>query len=83
MQNRVQEAYVFLNELSKIQDYLRLLEVDTKNFVESNENSIGTFVIPEIYKPYINKEINFEMFCDLLKEKQNPLHVYLALEDFV
>ena len=39
-------------------------------------------VVPHNMKPYINKEINFKMFIDLLMDKVDQQRVFLKLKDF-
>ena len=52
---------------------------------DSEEEHTGTqeeVVIPVAMRPFLNKEINFQVFLDLLSEKVDPQRVSISLKEF-
>ncbi len=59
------------------------------NNIKKNENNdaingelFEEIIIPKRIKPFINKEINFKFFIDLLTEKVDKMRVKISLKEF-
>jgi CII-binding regulator of phage lambda lysogenization HflD len=50
--------------------------------VIEDEDIIEDFVIPPELQPFLNKEVNFELFVDMLAEKLDQQRVTLNLKQF-
>ena len=63
---------------SKLEKYQ--IKIDTE--VVPNEEDPFQIIIPNNKKPYINKDINFKLFIEVLTEEADQMRVCLNQEDF-
>ena len=40
-------------------------------------------IVHSQYKPYINREINFKLFQDILMERRDKARVYITFNEFM
>ena len=63
---------MFLKEIKELQDKLKKKEEQNKHFdkvVEEEDQLEDRIDVPFEVKPFLNKEINFDLFVELLTEK--------------
>jgi len=77
------EVKEFLSEVKEHQDRIRHKEEQNDDANEDNPHiSTEEHVIPVAVKPYLDKELNFDLFLELLTEKVDEQRVTLDLKAF-
>ena len=76
---------MFLKEIKELQDKLKKKAEQNKNFekvIEEKDQLEDEIEIPFELKPFLNKEINFTLFVELLTEKVDEQRVAMQIKQF-
>lgn len=74
-----------MKEIKELQDKLKKKAEQNKNFekvIEEKDQLEDEIEIPFELKPFLNKEINFTLFVELLTEKVDEQRVAMQIKQF-
>jgi hypothetical protein len=79
------ELKLFLKEVKELQDKIKRKEDEAKNYFEvvEDEGPQEEIIIPLALRSFMNKEVNFDLFLEMLTEKVDQQRVALQLKQFV
>ena len=81
------EIKKFLNQIKDLQERIKKKEEQNKNYLgvvsEDDDDEVEEeIVVPVQIKPFLNKEINFNLFIEMLTEKVDQQRVAISLKQF-